>query len=319
MIGYLTRKKVRVVAGAPVCALEHLAGALAEWEAACSRARVGVCYFGAEARIRTLLADMPGYSVVSLGAQPNWDPQCWASIFDGDKSLRAQRSRAANKGIRVTEWADTSHSSDLGLRYCLQAWLLTRGLPPMHFLVEPQTLDHKEDRRVFVAEKAGAVVGFLVLSPIPQRQGWLTEQFPRGVHAPNGTVEILMDTAIRAVAASGAEYVTMGIVPLSLHALPNLGSNPNWLEILAKWVRAHGRRFYNFDGLDRFKSKFHPQEWEPIVVISKEPQFSVKTLLAIAAAFSDGSPTWAMSRAILKAARQELRWAIRSTNGGQQN
>jgi phosphatidylglycerol lysyltransferase len=177
----------------------------------------------------------------------------------------------------------------------------------MHFLVEPETFNHLEDRRIFVAESNGRPVGFLTLSPIPERKGWLTEQFPRGNGAPNGTVEILMDAAIRAIAASGSEYVTMGIVPLSLHGSPEPICNPQWLDLLTKWIRAHGRRFYDFDGLDNFKSKFRPQEWEPIYVISKEDEFSFRTLHAIAAAFSDGSPAWAVARGLGRAALHEFR------------
>jgi phosphatidylglycerol lysyltransferase len=186
----------------------------------------------------------------------------------------------------------------------------------MHFLVEPETLACLTGRRIFVAERGEHVVGFLVLSPVPGRNGWLTEQFPRSLGAPNGTVEILMDSAIRAVARSGSEYVTMGIIPLSSHAEAHNRINPKWLNFLAKWVRAHGCRFYNFGGLDDFKLKFRPEQWEPIFVISKESRFSVRSLYAIASAFSGQSPAWAITRGMGRAARQELRWLAAFALGG---
>jgi len=306
VVGYVLRKGVRVVAGAPVCAEEELPQVIEEWETASERAGHRVCYFGAEGRIRRFLEGRPGYSTVSLGAQPNWNPQDWANIFDADKTLRAQKNRAVHKGVTVREWSYLEATGHSELRRCLQEWLRTRGLPPMHFLVEPETLGHLEDRRIFVAEQNERPVGFLVLSPVPQRCGWLTEQFPRGARSPNGTVELLMDTAIRAVSKSGAEYVTMGIVPLSPHGGSADRENPVWLNWLSGWVRAHGRRFYNFDGLDCFKHKFRPQEWEPIFVISKENRFSLRSLYAIAAAFSDGSPIWAVARGLGRAAIQEI-------------
>jgi phosphatidylglycerol lysyltransferase len=176
----------------------------------------------------------------------------------------------------------------------------------MHFLVEPQTLDDLLGRRVFVAEVGGEPVGFLVASPIPCRNGWLTEQFVRGHAAPNGTIECLVDAAVTAMAAAGADYVTMGIVPLSPHGA--VSDNPAWLNALFAWARAHGRRFYNFDGLDAFKAKFHPEFWEPIYAISNEPQFSFRTLYAIVAAFSDGPPAWTFARAFVRSAWQEWRW-----------
>jgi hypothetical protein len=63
--------------------------------------------------------------------------------------------------------------------------------------------------------------------------------------------------------------------------------------------------------LDEFKSKFHPEEWEPIYAVSKEPKFSFRTLYAIAAAFTDGPPAVAVLKGLVRAARQELRWLTR--------
>lgn len=313
VVGFVTRNGVRVVAGAPVCAHEDLEEVIRLWEETAEDAGHAICYFGAEGRMKKCLHQKPGYSTVSMGAQPSWNPQDWASIFDGDRSLRAQKNRATNKGVVVREWTCTEATNHPSLHRCLDEWLTTRGLPPMHFLVEPETLLCLQGRRIFVAEQFGEPVGFLVLSPVPQRRGWLTEQFPRGFQAPNGTVEILMDAAIRAVALSGSEYVTMGIIPLSRQGLASEPQNPIWLNIVAGWVRAHGRRFYNFDGLDHFKLKFRPQHWEPIYVISKEEKFSFRTLYAIAAAFSDGAPLWSVVRGLGRATRQEFRWLRESS------
>ncbi len=313
VVGYVLRKGVRVVAGAPVCAEEDLSQVVSLWEADALRHGHRVCYFGAEGRLRECLRDRPGYSTVSMGAQPIWNPQNWESKFSNDRSLRAQRNRAMNKGLVASEWLPNVASNHPKLRTCLVEWLQTRGLPPMHFLVEPETLGFLEGRRIFVAEFKGKVAGFLVLSPVPERKGWLTEQFPRGSNAPNGTVEVLMDLAMEAVAKDNSEYATMGIVPLSLHGLPPTVSNPPWLKVLMSWVRAHGRRFYNFDGLDCFKSKFHPDMWEPIFVISKERRFSLRSLAAIAAAFSDRSPTSAILRGLGKAFGQECIWLLEKT------
>ena len=59
---------------------------------------------------------------------------------------------------------------------------------------------------------------------------------------------------------------------------------------MLRWVRAHGRRFYDFDGLDRFKTKFAPEEWEEIIAIDDRAPFSMRALWAIAAAFGGSSP-----------------------------
>jgi phosphatidylglycerol lysyltransferase len=157
------------------------------------------------------------------------------------------------------------------------------------------------------------VVGFLVASPIPARNGWLTEQFVRGSGAPNGTIELLVDFAARAVAADGAEYFTMGLVPLSSQGNAT-HRNPWWLRFVARWARAHLRRFYNFDGLEAFKAKFRPHAWEPIYAISNERRFSVGTFYAVVAAFTKSPPILALLIGFWKAMRQEIRWALGGPN-----
>jgi len=309
VIGYVVQRYAWVVAGGPVCAPERLGDVLQSFEHTAARHGKRVCYFGAAGRMKTLLEANPNYSTVVLGAQPVWHPAQWAGIIESHASLRAQLNRARNKGINVREWSGEAAHNHPALRRLLRQWLSTRGLPPLHFLVEPSTLSCLFDRRIFVAERAGAPVAFLVMSPIPQRQGWLTEQFVRGYDAPNGTIELLMDSAIRTIAAEGAQYITMGLVPLAHQGAQN-EENVLWLRVLLAWIRAHGRRFYNFDGLEKFKSKFQPQFWEPIWAVSHEPHFSPGTLWAIAGAFSRQPPIRLLLRSCLRALRQESSWLV---------
>lgn len=311
VVGYVARRGYWVVGGAPVCAAHRLTEVALEFEAAARRAGCRVCYFGAGLRLYQGCRTPPAHSVVALGAQPVWHPARWAARVESHASLRAQFNRARNKGVRVSEWPPERAEGHPALRSCLSDWLARRPMPPMHFLVEPDTLTFLDDRRVFVAERAGAPVAYLVASPIPARSGWLIEQIIRSRTAPNGTNELLLDAAVRVLAGAGADYVTLGLSPLSRRAEVAPGDsrrNPFWLRLLLGWVRAHGTRFYNFEGLDAFKAKFRPESWEPIFAISTEPRFSPRTLYAIAAAFSDRSPVSQVGRALLKAVRQEWRW-----------
>ena len=103
VIGYVTRARVRVVAGAPVCDEARLTAVMADFAREARASGERVCYFGAAGRVFALLSEQAGHSVVVLGAQPVWNPQrlpAWRP------SLRAQLSRARNKGVRVREWAE---------------------------------------------------------------------------------------------------------------------------------------------------------------------------------------------------------------------
>jgi len=305
--GFVDWAGMRVVAGAPVCALERLPDVAREIEADCARARCRPMYFGAGERLERLLGQSPAHHLLRLGAQPVWDAQAWPGIVRRKSSLRAQLHRATNKGIAVRELSRDAIATHLpALRAVLAAWLSTRGLPPLHFMTEPDTLGDLRDRRVFVADRDERMVAFLVATPVPARQGWLVEQWPRRDDAPNGTTHALVDAAMRAFADGGARFVTLGLAPLSDRAGPIGAGEPAWLRALLRWVRAHGRRFYNFRGLDAFKASLAPERWEPIYAIVPDERVTARALWAVAGAFGGGSPVTLIARAVAMAAQREL-------------
>jgi phosphatidylglycerol lysyltransferase len=307
VVGFVSRRGVRVVAGAPVCPESRLPAISEEFARDATRAGEGVCYFGAETRLERVCRDDARYAPVLLGAQPVWEPARWPELLATRATIRAQLNRARNKGVRVTRWPSDRATGDPGLARCLAEWLMTRGLPPLHFLVEPAALHRLEDRRIFAAEKEGRVVAYLVASPVPAREGWLIEQIVRGREAPNGTAELLVDAAMRAAFEDGSGYATLGMVPLSRRADVAPFDNPVWLRTLLRWARAHGRRFYNFDGLDAFKAKFRPVRWDPVFAIARARRFTPGMLHAVLAAFTQGSLALAVVRGLAHAAAMEFR------------
>ncbi len=311
VVAYVTTAGYRVVAGSPVCGRDRLGEVVAEFEDDTRAHRLSTCYFAADERLARRLERRGPLDRILLGAQPVWRPAVWPQILERKASLRAQLNRARNKGVAAAEWPVERAAENPELHRCLDQWLETRGLPPLHFLVEPETLGRLYDRRVFAAEQAGAVVGFLVASPVPARRGWLIEQIIRGRAAPNGTAELLIDAAWRALAAAGADYVTLGLSPLSRRSGVEPPRQHMWLRALLAWIRAHGRRFYNFEGLDNFKAKFMPERWEPIWAITSRRRVTLRTLYAIGEAFVNMPPPIFLPRALGRALVQEIGWLRR--------
>ena len=157
---------------------------------------------------------------------------------------------------------------------------------------------------------AGEIVGFLVASPVPLRKGWLIEQIIRGRAAPNGTTELLLDTAIYALAERGARVRHPRPLPpvagraagaaadLERPPAARLGPRPRPPLLRLRGVRG------------RFKRKFNPESWEPIYAVTDRPRISLRTLYAIAGAFGGTSPVLFVGRALLRALGQEARWAV---------
>ncbi len=308
VVGFVSAKGVRVVAGAPICKQENLREIADEFENDAAQNSESVCYFCAESRLESIYAQTRNHAKFLLGAQPVWNPKNWAEIVKTHKSLRAQLNRARNKNVEITEWTNGKAHNNPLLIECLQEWLDSKGLPPLSFLVEPDTLSRLFDRRIFVAEYDKQIVGFLILSPVAMRNGWLFEQFIHRPGAPNGTVELMIDKAMRVIAAENYNYATLGLAPLSKRAIVAPFKNPLWLRFLLAWMRKHGQRFYNFDGLDAFKAKLQPENWEPVFALSNERRISPKTLYAIASAFSGNAPFRLIIGGFRRALWTEFEW-----------
>ena len=308
--GYARHGRTWIVVGAPVCAPERLTAVAEELERAAGAGRV--IYFGAGTRLERVLAGAHPHHPLLLGAQPVWDATEWPSIVRAKSSLRAQINRAQNKGVIVTEWPSSAAQGHPVLQAILEEWLGTRGLPPLHFMTEPHTLGDLRDRRVFVAERGSGAVAFLVATPVPARRGWLVEQWPRSSRAPNGTTQLLVDAAMRALGAAGSRYVSLGLAPLTDRAGTIGAGQSTWLRLLLRWVRAHGRRFYNFRGLDAFKAGLEPGTWEPVYAVTRGKRIGPGALHAITGAFSGGSPERLIATALAMAVGRELRVFRRS-------
>ncbi len=283
LVGYVRRGNYCIVAGAPVCEEARLEAVLTEFEAFCASRSLRTVYFCAGHRLEHCLRRFPKSHKLVLGAEPLWEPADFVMRMKTKRSLRAQVSRARHKSVTVEEWPVSRAKSHPELQSCLEQWLATRGLAPMHFLVESRTLERLLDRKVFVATRHGHVVAFSVLSPIPSRNGWLVEQNVRRPDAPNGSIECLLLAAAEQLHAEGAAFFSLGLSPLSRHA--DYSHNPRWLRLCFEILRHIATPFYNFKGLDRFKSKFEAARWDPVYAISISQDWDLSVLWGVASAF----------------------------------
>jgi phosphatidylglycerol lysyltransferase len=298
-LGYIAAAGYRVVAGGPVCDPARLPEIVARFAAETRQARQRVCYFGVGSTFLRALSISPATRML-LGAQPVWHPANWASMLAANRSVRSQVRRLKPRLV-VEVWEATRARTSVELARCRREWLATRNLPPMRFVVETDVFERLEGRRVYVAEQAGCAVAFLVAVPVPSRNGWLIDQMIRGAQAPNGTMEVLIDSAMGDIAASGAEWVSLGLSPLSKRANLHDADQPAWLQLTLRMIRFLGRPLYNFDGLDAFKARLRPDSWEPLYAV--DPQgIDLRTLYAIAAAFGGAAPALVIGRGLLRIA-----------------
>jgi phosphatidylglycerol lysyltransferase len=131
---------------------------------------------------------------------------------------------------------------------------------------------------LFVAERSGCPVALLSMAPVFARHGWLFEDLLRDPSAPNGTTERLVDAGMRAAAARGSRWATLGLAPLAGPVTP-------WLARVRRWATP----FFNFTGLTQFKAKLRPATWAPIWMVHPAGTPTWRALLDALTAFAGGS------------------------------
>lgn len=305
VVAYTDHCRIHVCAGGPVCAPDHrdqITAAFESW----SRTQGRGCVW--------TLVPQPSAQLGQLwmGAQPWWTPSSFIDRVNRKASLRAQLNRARNKNVCI-ELADPHDAITLRQLFSCQAqWLISKPLPAMHFLVEPNTLHNLDDRLVFIARSHRQIEGFIVLSPISARNAWLVEQTIRHPQATNGCGELLLHHAAHHLQHLNASGFTLGLSPWSQRSGTTPTSEPLWHRLSRAAFLAHGRRFYNADFLDAFKAKFQPDWWEPLYVAAAHRPLPPRAVLAVGMAFAGSRPLRFALAAASKALRQEYQWLRQS-------
>ncbi len=282
-----------VVAGAPIAATERLGEVARRFQHAAREAGRRVCYFAVEQRMVSVNV---GPSV-AIGAQPVWDPSQWKATLAGAPSLREQIRRARAKGVTVreatpAEITEPTSEARRAIDALIVRWLAVKPMAPMGFLVDVQPFSFAEERRYFLAERAGRVVGFLAAVPVYARGGWFFEDLLRDASAPNGTTELLVDAAMRDASIGASTYVTLGLAPLG-------GTVSPLLHTVGRLTRS----LYDFGGLYRFKARLRPQRWDPIHVVCAPGTSAPAALYDSLTAFARGSLVRYGLRTLLRRAR----------------
>lgn len=290
-VAYVEHGDSWVGAGPPIAAPDRLAEVARAFVLSARRRNKRPCFFAVESPFLRATA-MPS---IRLGEQPVYDPYGWREHLKGSRSLREQLRRARAKGVTVSSEESREFVRD-ELEAVHRLWLTHRPMPPMGFLTGLDPFGASPARRFFVARSRDRrAVGFVTLSPVYARSGVLFEHLVRRPDAPNGTVELLIDAAMRDLAQHGVTWATLGLAPLAGNvALP--------LRLLRSWAKP----FYNFEGLRAFKAKLGPIAWDPIYLAYPTDCLGLGALHDGLRAFAQGRPISLALRSLSRKLRPPL-------------
>jgi phosphatidylglycerol lysyltransferase len=243
-----------------------------------SKKRVFPCFFGLDTETAMRYDNMykGQYLHAALGTEGYWHPQMWVEYQFANKSLRNSIHAASRHGVevRVCDW-DVLHSSANireDFKRVQQEWLRVKRLPPLHFVAEPYNFGttsvvntDKSSRILLGAWQKDDLIGFIAGFLRRYDNTWYLDQCVRTHTAPQGTMELLIDAAMKLLAHNGQKVLaTLGLMPLLPNPFmvsPHL-HRANTFEKMLNVGAILASPLYNAAGLTHFKRKFHPSHEE---------------------------------------------------------
>ncbi|NDC82196.1 DUF2156 domain-containing protein [bacterium] len=258
LIGYRAVGSGAVVVGEPIGPPDVQVNEALCFESLFNR----VTWFGASTTFSQKFRPLHPRTHLPIGFQTMIRGDQWDGVLSTSASLRYQLRRATAKGVQIRRFV----GSDLTqISRVLSQWKTCKFPINLYFMTDPDIALHPDSRVVWVAHINEALVGYLISSPVPHRPGWLLEQWVRAPDAPNGTIELLVHTAIRELTTGTTHTVTMGLCPLMVS--PQL--SPIRLErCLYRLGRMATRAFYDAESLTQFKLKFRFPDHERLWAIT---------------------------------------------------
>lgn len=278
---YRRAAHVAVVSCAPFAAETDLEAVTRRFLNFCQERKWNCCMLPVGPRFAAV-AKRCGMGLVRIGEVGYHDLSTWKPAGDRCKKVRAGVNQATKAGIRVSVY-DPSRSpnaeTDREIHELCAAWLTTREIDELGWLLELDPLRLGEHKRYFLARREdGRLDAMLAASPIPARQGWYLEDLIRRPDSAKGVSELLVVEANREFAREGSKLTTLGTSPLAGAAA---GEEFQRLAQLLSLVYSHLDLFYHFKTLHRFKSKFAPTFVDPEYAVLYPPKLRLRFALAV--------------------------------------
>lgn len=200
---------------------------------------------------------LPGVNPISFGHVPDGIPEQLRSVS--------------------ADWMNTRHGGEKG--FCMgrfdPAWLRGSWV---------EVAWNPAERRT---------PAFITWVPVPARHGWALDLTRRRENAPNGVMDFLIAKSVESARARGDSMLS-----LSLSALADVDvAAPDEPQDKSRaFLKNHLARFYDFEGLFRWKKKFAPQ-FEDRYLVYPDPLSLPRVVLALARAQSPGGLRSYLARA----------------------
>jgi phosphatidylglycerol lysyltransferase len=201
-----------------------------------------------------------GLSVRKLGEEAHIDLPAFDLSGSARAALRYTMGRAKRDGLRFEFLPSTGVAALLPvLEGISDAWLARRRIREKGFSVAGFSAGFVQVQQIALVRQHDEPVAFVSVMSTEHRSEAAVGLMRSADEASPYAMEYLFIELILHLKALGYRSLSMGMAPLS--GLEPHPLSSRWHRI-ARWLREHGRHFYDFKGLRAFKNKFNPV-WEP--------------------------------------------------------
>ena len=178
--------------------------------------------------------------------------------------VRAAINHANKAGITVWEYKPKEHRNmaiERQIEEISKEWLASKKSGELSFMLGGIGLDEPYDRRFFIARDIDdKILGFVVFVPYEGKNAYLADVTRRRNDAPQGVLEKLIYDGFMTFKAEGAEWGSMGLVPL---ANVRADDTPAKLTTrLFEYIYENLNNVYGFKPLHHAKDKYAPTHWQ---------------------------------------------------------
>lgn len=229
--------------------------------------------------------EIMGFWVLEIWQEALFDIQNFTLEGKERKDFRNMVRRAEKEGVSIRKIEKMTKIEKKKIELLNSDWLTTRKTKGFSFLLKLTPFENLEDKILFVAEKEGAIVGYISAVPIYGRKGYYFEDIIRSSDAPLGTNQLLVLSALEYLKKQGYEVASLGTAPLWNIEHSDLNTHTKTKKLLTFiYKNVHG--FYNFQWLYHFKKNLIPTSWEPKFIAYYPAKLKPRVFLSIAKAYN---------------------------------
>ena len=200
-------------------------------------------------------------------------------------ALRHADKRAQREGLGLEILAPENVHAVLGeTRAISEAWLANQNTREKSFSLGAFDPAYLQRLPLALVHQGGRAVAFANLLLTDTRQEVRIDLMRYLPDAPPSTMDFLLIRLMLHYQAEGVVRFGLGMAPLA--GMARYDRAPTW-QHMGRLFFEHGERFYNFQGVRRFKEKFDPV-WEPRYLAAPGGLAPLMALADIAALISGG-------------------------------